>query len=512
MVTTISRRRKIIIATLVVAVGGGTLWALDALSLFGPSYFHRPALDPTPPLKPNTQISTILIPVSVELGAIRSVLETAAPRNFKGKRANPISGPFGKSEIGWVIKRELLALAGRPDGLTLSASLSGNLAVGDTLTSSINPDPISGIVGFIAGAFEQHGEVRGHVVLNSRPVLLPTWRIDPKLTGQISIPDGGLSIAGIPIDVSGDVKSAIDHAVSEQVGTLQKQVSADATIEQIARGQWQKLCRSISLAAVAAGNPDLYLQMRPIRALASHPVTDEKTATVTLGVEAQTRIVAFGEKPNCSFPAQLEIVPPVSQGRFAIAAPIELPFTDINAVLNRQMRGRTFPENADSWAQATVMRIRVAPSGNRLLVALVVKAREQTTWFGLNARATVYVWVRPQLDKAEQKLRFTDMVVDVRSRAGFGLFGAAARLAIPYLREELEKYAALDLKPYVASARTGIEAAVAQFDKEDDGVNAGATVADLRLTDIDFDSTTLRVTAEIDGTAKIAITRLPSHK
>src|ERR1700674_1784581 len=115
--TTISRRRKIFVATLAVAIIGGTLWALDVFSVFGPSYFQRPALDKTPPLTPNTRISTITIPVSIDLAAIRSALETATPRSFRGKRENPISGPFGKSEIGWVIKRDLLALAGRTDGL-----------------------------------------------------------------------------------------------------------------------------------------------------------------------------------------------------------------------------------------------------------------------------------------------------------------------------------------------------------------------------------------------------------
>jgi hypothetical protein len=121
----------------------------------------------------------------------------------------------------------------------------------------------------------------------------------------------------------------------------------------------------------------------------------------------------------------------------------------------------------------------------------------------------MYIWVRPRLDREQQKLMLTDMEVDVRSRAGFGLFGAAARAALPYIQDELEKYAVIDLKPYAASARTGVEAAVAEFDKQDDGVNAGATITDLRLVDVEFDSTTLRVTAEVEGAAKIAVTELP---
>ena len=132
----ILRRRKLITAALIVAIGSGTWWMLDANSVFGPSYLHRPKVDPTPPLKPNTLTSTIKIPVMIDLAEIRSALDAAAPRSFVGKRENPIFGLFGRSEIGWVIRRELLALVGQPDGLKVSTGLSGDILVGETLTGS----------------------------------------------------------------------------------------------------------------------------------------------------------------------------------------------------------------------------------------------------------------------------------------------------------------------------------------------------------------------------------------
>src|SRR5262249_52282778 len=162
--------------------------------------------------------------------------------------------------------------------------------------------------------------------------------------------------------------------------------------------------RSISLAAISAGNPDFHLLLRPVRAFAAHPVLEANAAIVTLGIEAETRIVPSATQPDCSFPTALEIVPPVNEGRFAIATPIGTPFTEIHTILNRQLRNRTFPESADAWAQATVLRTHVAASGDRLLVAIIIRAREETTWFGIGARATLYVWVRPVLDNEQQKL------------------------------------------------------------------------------------------------------------
>lgn len=478
---------------------------------------RRPELAATLPLKPNSRTSILTVPVAVELAVIRTTLDGAAPRSFTGKRENPISGPFGKTDISWNIARNTLVLAGKPDGLALSTNVSGTLRVtasssGDAVTGSLNPDVERGMQEFIQGKLDERGEVRGNVRLTAKPALLPNWRIDPNLSGHMTIPEDGLTVAGIMIDVTGDVKSAIDRTVNEQLNVVETQVRNDSTIEQVARREWARMCRSISLAAIAAGNPDFFLELRPIRAFAAHPLIAANAATVTLGVEAETRIIASASKPDCPFPAQLEIVPPVDTGRFSIAVPIEVPFTEVTRNLNRQLRGRTFPEGADAPAQVTVRRAHVWPSGDQLLISLMVYAQEQKTWFGFDARATIFIWVRPQLDRAEQKLRLTDIVVDVRSRAGFGLFSAVARAAIPYIQEELEKYAVIDLKPYAASARTGIEAVVAEFDKQDDGVGAGATVTNLDLVIVEFDSKTLRVIAEAAGTMKIAVTKLPPQK
>ena len=115
------------------------------------------------------------------------------------------------------------------------------------------------------------------------------------------------------------------------------------------------------------------------------------------------------------------------KGRFDATVPIEIPFSEINDILNRQLRGRVFPESAEAAAQITVLRAQVFPSGDRLLISLMVRAREQKTWFGFDARATIYISARPELILDQQVLRLRDLQIDVQSRSAFGLFGAAAR-------------------------------------------------------------------------------------
>jgi hypothetical protein len=80
---------------------------------------------------------------------------------------------------------------------------------------------------------------------------------------------------------------------------------------------------------------------------------------------------------------------------------------------------------------------------------------------------------------------------------------------MPYLQQALSDNAKLDLTPFLNDARAKISATLADFRQARDGVEVEAAVNNLRLTGIAFDSHTLRVIAEAEGTAKVAITELP---
>jgi hypothetical protein len=197
------------------------------------------------------------------------------------------------------------------------------------------------------------------------------------------------------------------------------------------------------------------------------------------------------------------------QGRFSLAVPIDIPFTDVNRLLEAQLKGKSFPDDKSSAFTATIRSVNLAASGDRLLLSLGVKANENKSWFGLGAEATVHVWGRPVLDSAHQVLRLTDIALDVESQAAFGLLGAAARAAVPYLEQTLAENAVVDLVPLATNARNSIDAAIADFRKSTDGVRVDAAVTGLRLVGIEFDAKTLRVAAEVDGTVRVAVTKLP---
>jgi Domain of unknown function (DUF4403) len=495
----------------------GALWALDAAFPAGGS--RQPPLADMPPLMPSVRTSTVSAPIAIALTAIRDAMEQKAPRELAGKRDNPLSQILGKADIGWTLTRGPFAVVGRSEALTISTTLSGTLrvtgqianqagSIGGSIGGLISSDFGRGLQNITGKTLDQRADLRGTVTLSAHPIIGSNWRIDPNLSGQVAMGDSALSIAGIKLSVANEVKPLLDRTVSEQTGALAARIRDDPVVELAARREWAKMCRSISLRGVGADAPDLWLEVRPTRAFAAQPRIDQSAVTLTLGLEAETRISPSETKPSCPFPDQLQIVQQLDQGRVAIAVPIDVPFTEVNRLIDAQLKGRNFPEDGSGSFAITVLGAQLVPSGDRLLVSLRIKAREQKTFFGFGAEATVYVWGRPVLDRERQVLRLTNVEFDVRSESAFGLLGAAARAAMPYLQAALADHAVVDLKPFAESAKQSIGAALAEFRQAEPGVRVDAAVTGLRLVDIEYDSKILRIVAEAEGTVQAAVTSL----
>ena len=228
-----------------------------------------------------------------------------------------------------------------------------------------------------------------------------------------------------------------------------------------------------------------------------------------LGIQADTRITPKETKPDCPFPEKISIIPPTTGG-VSIGVPIDMPFTDLNKILETQLVGRTFPEDGSGSVEVTVRRASVVASGERLLISLLVKAKEKASFFGLGGEATVHIWGRPMLDQAQQTLRLADIQLAVESEAAFGLLGAAARAAVPHLQKALADKATIDLKPFAANAQKKIAAAIADLQKNEDGIRVEAQINSLQLADIAFDSKTLRVIAQAEGSINVYVSAVPA--
>jgi hypothetical protein len=103
--------------------------------------------------------------------------------------------------------------------------------------------------------------------------------------------------------------------------------------------------------------PNLWLEVRPTKAFAAQPQFDADDVILTLGVQAETRIVPTETRPTCPFPTQLDLVARTEQGRVHIAVPIDIPFPEIDKLL----------QDGSGPIDITIRGAGVAPSGDRLL-------------------------------------------------------------------------------------------------------------------------------------------------
>jgi hypothetical protein len=513
--------KTILLAIAVVAVSFFvSLKAMDWLAPRGTA--GAPVLAQLPPLPAAPRSSSILVPVAITLAAIRDAADRGAPRSFAGKADNPVSQILQNADIGWTASRGPIAATGAQDVLSLATPITGTLNVTGSLTSKATGavgDALGGLLG--GGVAKQIGsvnikalnasaEIKGNVTVTSRPKLAAAWHFEPNLAAQVNLGDTSLTVAGARVNVPAQVKPLIDKTVGEQINAAGARLRNDPTLEKNARLQWAKACRSIPLQGTGASSslPPLWLEMRPTKAIAVQPRVDATAVTVTMGIEAETRITPLQTKPDCPFPATISIIPP-TPGGVLIDVPIDVPFTDINKIVEAQFAGRTFPEDGSGSVDVTVKHATVNASGDRLLISLLVNAKEKKSFFGFGGEANVHIWGKPVLDQAQQTLRLTDIQLAVESEAAFGLLGAAARAAMPHLQRALAEKATIDLKPFATNAQKKLATAIADFQKNEDGVRVAAEITSLQLADIAFDSKTLRVIAEAQGTINVYVTALP---
>jgi hypothetical protein len=487
--------------------------------IWQPAPVAGPGLTSLAPLEPVRRLSVFRVPVVITRSAIRSALESQVPRSTTGRQEDPIPQFLTGAEIDWSVDRGPLELADRADALEISTELAGRMHIAGTvagltddvvgtLGGLVNPTLGQGLEQLTGTLIDQYAGFRGLVSVTSRPQLTSNWRLEPNLSGRASVGQAALSIAGVPFEFRAQLQPLLDRRVSDQIADLQSSIRNNPILEQVARREWSKLCRSIPLAGVSPNLPKLWLELKPVHAFAEQPRIDAAGVVLDIGVQAETRILANETTPECPFPDQLEIAPLVKRDGINIAIPIELPLTDVSQLLETQLAGKTVPEDPTGPVSITIQHVGLAASDDRLVMSLRVKVRARESWFGLGIDADIDVSGRPALEPGQQLLRLTDIAVDVHSAAAFGLVGKAAEALEPMIRDTLAKKAVIDLQPFSVDAKDKIANAIADFSSPDTGIKLDNTVDDVRAVDIGFDTQTVRIVAEARGTINILVSSL----
>lgn len=146
---------------------------------------------------------------------------------------------------------------------------------------------------------DQRADVRGQITVHSRSAITADWRLQPNLTSQLALGDSAVQLAGIKLNMTSEARPLLERMVSQQISALETRLRSDPFIERAARAQWAKKCRAIPLGGGKTGLPQLWLEMRPVRAAAAQPRIEPRDVVLTVGVQAETRITPSKTKPQC---------------------------------------------------------------------------------------------------------------------------------------------------------------------------------------------------------------------
>jgi len=476
---------------------------------------------PTPPAtsaaalitpSPVAHGSIVIAPVTISLASIQDVVEQKAGHKFTGKigKSNNLIEQFlRKSDIGWTLTRGPMAVTGNNDVLSLSSSFTGKVNAKGTLTPMATT--LSQVLSKDAkraapsGNINANADISGNITISARPRLAAAWYLEPNFTSEITLKSGNIKMGGTSINLPDRVKPLIENVVNEQLNMAGERIRKDPTLRETARAQWSKACRSIPLQA-SAELPQLWLELKPVRAIASQPQIDASALTLFLGLEAETRITATETTPDCPFPDTITIGPPSGTG-VNISMPIDVSFTEINRILQTHLVGQTFPKDGSGRVKVTINAASVTPSPPWLITSLTIRAIEKKGLFGAGIHATLQIRGRPVLDQAQQTLRLTDIQLSGDSEALERLSPVAARMVTSYLQQTLAEHAVLDLKPFAASAKDSITKAIATYRKNDQDLRVDAAIDSLVLSDIAFDAKIMRVTVEAGANLAVTIAK-----
>ena len=318
---------------------------------------------------------------------------------------------------------------------------------------------------------DQRAELRGKVVVHSRPALTANWRLEPNLTSQVALADSAVTLAGLKINVASEAKPLIDREVNAQIASLQTRLRNDPFIERAARAQWAKMCRSIPLGGDKTGLPGCGWRCArcapPPRSRRSTAATSRSPSACRPKPASRRRQT----KPDLSVPGAARTGAADGERQASRSAcRSTCRSASSTSCWKRSSRAIIFPTTPARRSRSRCAARSIAAAGDRLLISLRVKAHEKKSWFGFGAEATVHIWGKPALDAKNQMLRLTDLSLAVESEAAYGLLGAAARAAMPYLQQALADNAVIDLKPFAADAKKKIGLALADFQKNSEGV------------------------------------------
>lgn len=432
---------------------------------------------PPPPLEP----SVVLVPVTMNMGALFAEVERTVPRTRRASGAWTVvdDNPVGEVGVKYEVWRDPLQLAFQGATLTASAKVYYWMEVAQKI-----PKP------FVGGAFWQslascgRGEPPRRAVAGLRTSF--TWRPDWRLTSTTSLlPISFLNrceVTLLNIDVTDRVKDAFETGLRQGAAIADDRMRGLGDFRRYGELAWRQLLEPVRL------DDDLWLMMEPSSAYVSSLNGSGDRVTATIGLTALPRVV-YGPRPAPSMRPLPKLETRGTGEGLHVMVEGDLPFADANRELVNAIVGRTFTVTGHD---VNVVSASLWGAGDQVVVQLGLTG---------DVRGTIYFVGSPAYDPASNMLYLRDLDYSLETRTALATI--ADWMNHEGFRQSIAGQARFPLSDHISEVKARLDAAMNQTY----GANIAAhgRVSAIRPVGVYLTATGFKARVAIDGSLSLEI-------
>lgn len=429
-------RKRFVTLILLLAVAAAGAWLFlpgnKRISVTPPA--SRPAsLLPEPP------VSTLAVPIRVSMEELRTLARTRLPEEISG--ANPVRESLFDGRGTYLVQRD-----GDPDvrvegdRLLLSVPVTFRARLNGTGTAMGLSVPVS-----------LSAKGAADIELSMKPSVSSDWRIrtQPRIHLKWKrAPEA--RILGIRVTFQGAAEEFLRSRIEESLPRIDTALDESLQLKDRAEEAWKEIQEPARIST----SPDLWMTVRP---KAVHlPPLDLQPDRVLLNTSLETRLALDTQEPRKERATPL---PPASTAEagsaspgFTLQLPVFLDYEAVNRKLEAELADRTL--RMGGGKTLTIEKVSVSANGDRLVLAVGIKAIDGAGLFSTRRAGTIYVFGTPKWDRNRQEIRLDS--VDFDEGTMRGLLRTAAWVGRPVLLESLAEAAVFPLAGPAEDARRAL--------------------------------------------------------
>ena len=475
-------RRGVLVALLaaVVVATGGWLFLRGSSSLSVTPPQERPA-----GTLPEAPVSAISIPVSVTVQELQDLARTRIPEETSGSDSVRESLFDGRGT--YLVQK---------DGEPIVRVEEGRLLLSVPVTFRARLNGMAKALGF-AVPVSLSATGAADVELSMKPSISSDWKVHTQSRIRLAWRTAPAArVLGTRVTFKGAAEAFLRSRIEDALPRIDEALNDSLELRDRAEEAWREIQEPVKVS----DSPDLWLSASPVSV--TLPPLDLHSDRVVLEARLDTRLALDTRKPGKASPAGL---PPVSTGAgeakasgFTLQLPVFLGYEAVNRELGQRLSGHRVPMG--QGRTVTIEKIAVSPNGDRLVLAVAIRAVEGAGIFSSRKAGTIYVTGIPKWDKSRQVVRLDRLDYDEGTTRG--LLRTAAWVARPLLLEKLKEASVFPLAEPAEEARKALSGLLEKREVGS-GLAFGGSARQVALESVAVTEEGLALLVRAEGTASL---------